>query len=582
MAEYDELCTSIIFFRSNRLYYLIPYPRITDYFVTTTQNFNNIYGDGPALYGWYVYNSYPDMVTWDINITYANALNISDSVGPNHYRISDMSSYPFVYKALVGNFDIEVSRGHTSIGIYLKDPKSASNFIILFDNLTIRNVVNGNGSGLPYANSYSSVRIERIGATFYIYGLIQGAYTRITNVIRNDFGPIVEVGVMKHAYYNVNPTLYYIRSLNDVEAYISSLITLSSVLEELRPMIRLTETLAMSELYTVGLSKYLLDLLGFHTSLHVLLSALFMDYVYLSTNIIPNYEGPVSINENVFVSAHPTLIRAIIAELSGGISFTESFENIRDFYSFVWSYITLLDKPSFNTIFSDTPVSDRFSLSTSTVGGLGAIVQELFTLVDTVTYSFIVSLLLNSILDTEDQTQLAFSKTAEDSFGVSDAMLGDSFLEMYLDDSFNLHLRLKANGEVFQVWSFLTPSLYASIYTDFNFNSYAVLNDTTFGASELGVFRITQTDDQLNTGVRFNLFNMGTHRKKRIYRAYFGTISKETPAVRVITDDHDIIYQLVNGRANIAQGQQGRYWIFDLHQVEGVHFMEYVPIVLER
>lgn len=155
-------------------------------------------------------------------------------------------------------------------------------------------------------------------------------------------------------------------------------------------------------------------------------------------------------------------------------------------------------------------------------------------------------------------------------------------VEQTFKESATVFCKIMLDNVQYDCWVLNTHLLAPSMYTDYNFNSYAVLNNQCFAAKEDGIYLLDSVEDEdIETGVRVDLTNLGTKLKKRLYRAYFGVAGK-TPTIKVISDDLSISYFIIEGRADVATGQQGVSWVFELTKIEALDFIEITPIILSR
>lgn len=153
-----------------------------------------------------------------------------------------------------------------------------------------------------------------------------------------------------------------------------------------------------------------------------------------------------------------------------------------------------------------------------------------------------------------------------------------------LTDSVGFIIRITIDGEIYQCWVLNTNELYPSCYSNFSFNSYAVLDGTSYAANESGIYKLIGTTDNgtaIETGLRLNIFNTGIQKGKRFDNARFG-ISGTNLAIKVTTENDSIQYYILNGRCKIARGQHGREWVFELAKAEHIDFIELYQAILSR
>lgn len=144
--------------------------------------------------------------------------------------------------------------------------------------------------------------------------------------------------------------------------------------------------------------------------------------------------------------------------------------------------------------------------------------------------------------------------------------------------------KVTLDGEVYQCWSFTTGELHPSIFTNYDFTSYTNVGAETYATRPDGIYLLggaTDAGTKIETGVKLNFGNMGTHLQKRLYYADFGLVG-ESPALRVTTATGTADYYVACGKAKLGMGAQGRDWELTLTDIDALDFVEIAPVVLSR
>ena len=124
-----------------------------------------------------------------------------------------------------------------------------------------------------------------------------------------------------------------------------------------------------------------------------------------------------------------------------------------------------------------------------------------------------------------------------------------------------------------------------SIYSNFNFNSYAKYRGKYYGAGATGIFLLEGADDageEIYPGVRIGMMNFGTDREKRIRLLRCG--GETTGAeVRVSDGNGTSDYAPVErGRAAISRKVQAREILIEISDFESLDHLEIVPLILHK
>ena len=124
-----------------------------------------------------------------------------------------------------------------------------------------------------------------------------------------------------------------------------------------------------------------------------------------------------------------------------------------------------------------------------------------------------------------------------------------------------------------------------SIYSDFNFNSYAIRRGQYFGAGMDGIYLLEGDDDagdEIHSGARIGPVNFGTDREKRLRLLRCG--GKTTGAQVKVSNGNGSAgyYEVEGGRAAVSREVQGREIIIEITDFKTLDHLEIVPLVLHK
>lgn len=150
-----------------------------------------------------------------------------------------------------------------------------------------------------------------------------------------------------------------------------------------------------------------------------------------------------------------------------------------------------------------------------------------------------------------------------------------------------VHAHLFAAGEEFDIWVLNTETGGVSEYDGYDYNSFARLGDTYYGAGEEGIYQLDGDDDAgeaINAYLRTGLSSMGSELKKSVPAVYIGYTSTGRLVLKVITtDDGDKRENwyalnavekanLSDNRFTPAKGLKSVYWQFGISNLDGADF----------
>jgi hypothetical protein len=142
-------------------------------------------------------------------------------------------------------------------------------------------------------------------------------------------------------------------------------------------------------------------------------------------------------------------------------------------------------------------------------------------------------------------------------------------------------------AEVFEAWCLSGQAFEPSVFSGFNFNSFAVHGGQAYAAGEDGIYLLGADHDAgetIQTGARIGPVNFGADRDKRIRGIQFGQGGKNT-RVRVKSDDGNVgVFKSErdDNRVVVSRNLQGREFIIDIMDFEELSQLEIMPLRLAR
>jgi hypothetical protein len=139
---------------------------------------------------------------------------------------------------------------------------------------------------------------------------------------------------------------------------------------------------------------------------------------------------------------------------------------------------------------------------------------------------------------------------------------------------------------VFEAWVLSGQAFEPSIFSAFNFNSFAQRGAQTFAAGEEGIFLLGGDDDDgevFHTGARIGPVNFGADRDKRMRGIQLGNCGADTK-VRVATEDKEGVFtpDRDTNRVVVSRDIQGREFTIDLMDFQELSQFEATVLMLAR
>jgi hypothetical protein len=182
-------------------------------------------------------------------------------------------------------------------------------------------------------------------------------------------------------------------------------------------------------------------------------------------------------------------------------------------------------------------------------------------------------------------SSLAYSNTIAETLEFTTTLAIQQMLGLTLEDSLEMGLSILLGDELWEAWVLNGNAFAPSVYSGFDFNSYATYNNSAYGCKDDGVYELTGTTDAgtaIKAGIVLPETYWGSMNKKRFRKAFFGLTGSGTPSIRLETDSGSETYMITDSRANISRSLYGRTWTLKLQSFDTLEFIELVPIVLTR
>jgi hypothetical protein len=163
------------------------------------------------------------------------------------------------------------------------------------------------------------------------------------------------------------------------------------------------------------------------------------------------------------------------------------------------------------------------------------------------------------------------------------AFIDPVILEIIGDGGAYLGGGTSVTSDVFETYVLTGARGEPSIYSGYNFNSYARHRGKEYGAGAAGLYLLEGADDagnEIHSGVRIGMVNFGTDREKRIRLLRCGGSTTGAEA-RVSDGNGSSDYVTVDlGRATVSRKVQARELLIEISDFESLDHLELVPMIL--
>lgn len=154
-----------------------------------------------------------------------------------------------------------------------------------------------------------------------------------------------------------------------------------------------------------------------------------------------------------------------------------------------------------------------------------------------------------------------------------------------IEEGLSIGLSVLLDNEVWQCWVLTSNAFHPSVYSGFEFNSYAVFSNTAYACKSDGIYELTGSTDggtAIKAGIVLPETYFGIQNTKRFRKAFFGLTGGTTPSLRVETDSGETTYTITSSRANVGRDMYGKQWILKVQDFQELDFIELAPVILTR
>lgn len=335
----------------------------------------------------------------------------------------------------------------------------------------------------------------------------------------------------------------------------------------------------------VGYAKFSAEVVGVSEIQAAHVGKLVADYVRATESLVCNWDSHHTISDRLTAVDNPAALRAFLCAITEIVTNSEAISSALGF--------TVSDRVAATDNVAGTWSGIRVLLDTlsalgtiSSAKGYGKALADVIALTENPLLLFAVALLAADTLAASDAAEpnKMVNGRLDSALTVTESVTQRADLSGQLVDTVTFDFKVMLDGEVYQCWSFTTGELHPSLFTNYDFTSYANVGAETYATRPDGIYLLggaTDAGAKIETGVKLNFGNMGTHLQKRLYYADFGLVG-ESPALRVTTATGTADYYVAYGKAKLGMGAQGRDWELTLTDIDALDFVEIAPVILSR
>lgn len=281
-----------------------------------------------------------------------------------------------------------------------------------------------------------------------------------------------------------------------------------------------------------------------------------------------------------------TFLHQMISAIFDTVDFGETLASQAEFNPLIVEAIAITGLVEVLTNLHNTN-SETLTLADAAGVGWGKSVIDTIALADAPTILWYAMVVLTDSIDLTETVlnQFQFNDIVTDAIEFAASIALQQVLTSTVEETINFGIVIELDGELWETWVLNTNAFHASVYSGYNFNSYAVHNNTAYGCKTDGIYKLAGSTDDGNAfqpGIVLPESRFGTHHYKRFRVAYFG-IAGTSPAIKLVNEDGTSkTYTITKSKVTPTRGVKGRKWTVSIGDFDSLDFVELVPLILTR
>jgi len=298
-----------------------------------------------------------------------------------------------------------------------------------------------------------------------------------------------------------------------------------------------------------------------------------------------NWSGVEAVSSNLYIIDIPKVIQAYDDLISDGIDVADAVHC--SLVLMITDILTSIDTVANIGVFQHT-ATDSFTLADIISRAFPKTLSDSFAATDVSLIDFLAYLqLTDTITITEDTTPgLTISQTISDALSALDTVTLQQFLQELITDGLSLEVLVEMDGEVWECWVLNTSSFHPSVYSGYDYNSFAIDYQTSivYGCKSDGIYVLDGDDDDgtaFKTGIILPDTRFGTANNKRFRKAWLG-VSGDNVLLKAETESGWHTFCVDDAEVSLSRDLKGRSWKFSVENFDSLDMIELIPVILSR
>lgn len=233
-------------------------------------------------------------------------------------------------------------------------------------------------------------------------------------------------------------------------------------------------------------------------------------------------------------------------------------------------------------------INDSSTLTDSIIPGYVNTISELLTTIDTASViPLLVGIIIESFALSEVLSgQLRVLEETTESLVLIDTVSSIGTLYNTVTDSIHTDIIIELDGEIWECYVLNTPKFMPSIYSGFNFNSYAMFDNRAYGCKSDGIYELigdTDNGTKISTGLRLSATSFNVPNNKRFRKAYIGVSGAKPVFITETETGATKVYSIdTQGEVDTSRALKSKKWTLSVANFDTLDFVKLIPVVLAK
>ena len=345
----------------------------------------------------------------------------------------------------------------------------------------------------------------------------------------------------------------------------------------------ISETLSAWETLSWGWNKTVLDSMAIADTAEKILGIPVRDWITFTDTQINNWNGSEAISDSFYAVDIPKVIQIYRDLVKDGMAIADAVNLALQLV--ITDILTCTDTIIDTGTFQHS-IEDGMTLADVVKRFFPKSISDSFTATDTSLFDFLAFLqIADSLSITEITTPgLTINQTIADALAMADTIALQQFLQELIQDGLNIEVIVELDGELWECWCLNCSSFHPSVYSGYDYNSFAEFNNTVYGAKSDGIYELagdTDNGTEFHSGIVLPQTNFGSAHNKRFRKAWFG-VSGDNLTMKMETKSGSKAFAMTDMEMSITRNLKGRKWVIKLQDFDELDMAELYPVILSR